>query len=521
MSKSGREIELKLELDPKAQDALKRTGAVEGFAAGKTVTKTLQSIYFDTPDQALRKAKISLRVRKSGRSWLQTAKLGTGVMGGLSSPVEAEHPVTGRALDLAVIEDETVRAKLTEVIGEASLSECFETVMKRTVRHLTREEDGTDIELAFDTGNILAGSGSQPLAEFELELKSGPALAVFEAAKVVVKDVPFRFSPYSKAERGYRFAEGRAEQGPAPFFTGPLDLSPGLTTEQAFRDVLRSCLTQISENRMAVLACDDPEGPHQLRIGLRRLRSAFRLFAPVLNAATTAPLDRSARIIATKAGALRDMDVLIDEIVAPLAAKAPQELAFDALVEDLGTARDKATRTALREHLRSHELNTFLLDLAAYTEGRGWLDPENLDQTALLAQPVTAFSAKALSRQWKKAMSYGKRLEKLSIAERHEMRKTLKKMRYGVEFFGCLYPPGKVKPFLKRMKKLQDVFGYLNDVAMAEMLPDLCTASGARAIPIAQAAGFVIGWHEARCQDEWQHARSCWDAARKSPKFWK
>ena len=105
MSKSGREIELKLELDPSAQDTLKRMGAVDGFTAGRAVTKTLQSIYFDTPGQALRKAKISLRVRKFGRSWVQTVKVGTGVVAGLSSPVEAEHPVKGRALDFSVIED--------------------------------------------------------------------------------------------------------------------------------------------------------------------------------------------------------------------------------------------------------------------------------------------------------------------------------------------------------------------------------------------------------------------------------
>ncbi len=520
MSKSAREIELKLELDPEAQEALKRTGAIEGFAAGKAVSRTLQSIYFDTPDQALRKAKISLRVRKSGKSWIQTAKLGTGVIGGLSSPVESEHPVGGRALDFSVIEDELVRAKLHDIIGDAPLSECFETVMKRTVRHLTREEDGTDIELAFDAGNILAGNGSQPLVELELELKSGPALAVFEAAKAVLQDVPFRFSPYSKAERGYRFAEGQQQEVISPYFAAPVGLTPHMTAEHAFRDVLRSCLRQISENRMAVLAGEDPEGPHQLRIGLRRLRSAFKLFRPLLNPLSTTPLDRMARRIATEAGALRDMDVLIGDIVAPLAEKAPQPLAFDALLADLYLVRDRTGRNGLTGHLRSQEVNAFLLDLAAYTEGRGWLDPEDLDQSALLAQPVEDLSAKALARQWKKVRDYGRRLEQLSIAERHEMRKELKQMRYGIEFFDSLYPRDRVKPFLKRMRKLQDIFGYLNDVAMAERLTDLCTASGDKAVPVAQAAGFVIGWHEAECQDRWRHAQGYWDATQKTPKFW-
>jgi triphosphatase len=520
MSKSGREIELKLELDPAVREAVRKTGAVDGFTATKAVTRTLQSIYFDTPDQALRRAKISLRVRKAGRSWVQTVKLGTGVMGGLSTPVEAEHPVSGRALDFSVISDPQVQEKLAEVIGDAPLDECFETVMKRTTRRLSRDRDGTDIELAFDTGNILAGAGSRPLVELEMELVSGPSLALYEAARAVLGDVPFRFSPHSKAERGYRFAEGREAERPAPAFADDISFTAGASTEHAFRDVLRSCLTQICENRLAVLASDDPEGPHQLRVGLRRLRSAFRLFRPVLNPATVAPLDAMARTVAGEAGALRDLDVLIDEIVLPVVARAPQILSFDALLAELNATRGDDTRKVLTDHLKSAEVNAFLLDLAAYTEGRGWLDPENLDQTALLAQPIENFAGNALARQWKKVLKYGKRIEELSVPERHEMRKAMKKMRYGIEFFGSLYPADTVKPFLKRMKKLQDIFGYLNDVAMAETLPDKYTASGPKADAVRLATGFVIGWHEAQCQAMWRHAKGYWDATRKTPKFW-
>lgn len=520
MSKSVREIELKLELDQAAHDAMKRAGSIEGFTADRAVTKTLQSIYFDTPDQSLRKAKISLRVRKSGRSWVQTVKIGTGIVAGLSSPIEAEHPVRGRALDFSVIEDPDVSRLLAKVIGDAPLSECFETVMKRTTRQLTRQNDDAHVELAFDTGNILAGNGSQPLVELEMELMSGPSQAIFEVAKALLKDVPFRFSPYSKAERGYRFAEGRQAEVPEPYFAEKIRFTPGTSVELAFRDVLRSCLKQISENRVVVLASEDPEGPHQLRVGLRRLRSAFRLFKPILNPATVAPLDQMARAIANEVGSMRDLDVLIDEIVEPLVDKAPDILSFDALLENLNAARGKDTRSAVVDHLKSAEVNRFLLDLAAYTEGRGWLDPENFDQTALLAQPIEIYSGKALAKQWKKVLGYGKRLEKLTIPERHDMRKAMKKMRYGIEFFDSLYPADTVKPFLKRMKKLQDIFGYLNDVAMAETLPERCSVSGKNALPATQAIGFVIGWHEAQCQSMWQHAKGYWEATRETPRFW-
>ena len=519
MSRSGQEIELKLEVAQDAQGALKRVGTLQGFSASRAVTKTLHSIYFDTPDQSLRKAKISLRVRKSGRSWVQTVKLGTGVVAGVSSAVEAEHPVKGRAVEFSAIEDPSVAAALETVLNGQPVSECFETIMKRTTRVLTRDSDGSEIELAFDNGNILAGDAVRPLLELEMELKSGAGTSLFEAAKALLADTPFRFSPCSKAERGYRLAEGDASEPLKPKLAAPITYPEGETVERAFRNVLRSCLEQMAENRVVILGSDDPEGPHQMRVALRRLRSAFRLFKPALNPATALALDAKARELAAEAGALRDLDVLVDEIVAPLTDVAPEGVRFDGLIAHLQERRE-AVRTALTAHLASDDVNAFLMDLAAYTEGRGWLDPNNLDQTIVLAQPLQRFSADALKKQWKKVGKFGARIDDLTIPERHDMRKALKKMRYGIEFFADLYPPDTVKPFLKRMKKLQDIFGYLNDVAMAEKLSGLNGLSGKAAVEAAEGTGFVIGWHEAQSRVMWQHAKGYWDDTRKTTKFW-
>lgn len=519
MSKSPREIELKLEVSPDVLDQLKRGGALQRFTGGRAVTKSLQSIYFDTPDQALRKAKISLRVRKVGRSWVQTAKLGTGVAGGLSSAVEAEHPVSGRAIDFSVIEDPAVLEILTNTIGGKPLGECFETDIRRTARLLTFREDGSEVEVAFDTGEIRAGGRSRPLAEVEFELKTGSSASLLEAAREIVGAAPFRLSPWSKAERGFRLADGDEDTAIRPKGAEDVTFPPEETVELAFREILRSCLTQIADNRIAILQGDDPEGPHQFRIGLRRLRSAFRLFKPVLNPLTFRDLDAQARILATEAGKVRDLDVLTDEIVSPLAKVAPDGIGLEPLLTHLGTIREEG-RAALHSHLSAPDVNGFLFDLAAYTEGRGWLDLDSFDQTARLAQTIRVYSRKALDKQWKKVSGYGSRIDELTIPERHEMRKALKKLRYGVEFFGSLYPKSDLKPFLKRMKRLQDIFGYLNDVAMAEKLADLPSTNGKPSRQILLAIGFVIGWHEAQSSGTWPHAKGYWQDTKKVPKFW-
>src|SRR5262249_1359883 len=97
-SVSGRELELKLELTP---EGLRRVGhhpALNDLTVGKPVTRTLRSIYFDTPDHRLRAQGISLRLRAIGDQWVQTIKGGqgnrTGVKHGVSNPDEVEVVVT-------------------------------------------------------------------------------------------------------------------------------------------------------------------------------------------------------------------------------------------------------------------------------------------------------------------------------------------------------------------------------------------------------------------------------------------
>jgi len=519
MSTSSKEIELKLEIPAADQDALKRAAAPSGFTASRAVTKTLQSIYFDTLEQNLRRAGASLRLRKVGRSWVQTVKIGTKLTGGLSSPIEAENRVTGGKIDLASIEDPKALRIVADVLQGVPVEECFQTIMKRTTRHLS-SEDGCEIEVAFDTGDVKAGENTKALAEVELELKSGAPVRIFEAAKEMLGPLPFRFSPHSKAERGFRLAEG-LDNGPLePQAADKIRLTSSDTAEEAFHSALRSCIDQIAHNRLVVLESEDAEGPHQLRIGLRRLRSALRLFRPLINDETRLPIDEAAREIGAAAGALRDIDVLMADIVAPVGEAAPENLPLDPLLDHLAKVRT-GIRAKVQEQLKAEEFNAFLFDLAAYAAGRGWLAPADFGQTSRLAQPVARFSASALNKQWKKVGKYGNRIDELTIPERHEMRKALKKMRYGIEFFSSLYPASDMKPFLKRMKRLQNIFGYLNDVAMAETLVDLPAPRGAAAGQVSHAAGFVIGWHESESRHAWQHAKDYWTETRKAPKFWR
>ena len=76
----NREVELKLEVDPASIDLLNRASMLATIDA---VEHEQTSTYFDTPEQALRKAGLSLRIRKIGTTQMQTVKVESKAAAGL------------------------------------------------------------------------------------------------------------------------------------------------------------------------------------------------------------------------------------------------------------------------------------------------------------------------------------------------------------------------------------------------------------------------------------------------------
>jgi triphosphatase len=194
------ELELKLEL---TRDELRRVRshpALGDLAVGEPVTRTMRSIYFDTPDHRLRALGISLRLRSDGESWKQTVKSGTGVEHGVSNPVEAETVVEQPEPDLDRIGNRKIRRKVEKAVAQSILEPVFETVVERTTRQLHSGEG--ELELALDEGTVRAGAAENALCEAELELKSGAPECLLETAAKLFGNAPVRFSESSKAERG-------------------------------------------------------------------------------------------------------------------------------------------------------------------------------------------------------------------------------------------------------------------------------------------------------------------------------
>ena len=506
---SGKELELKLELTPEELQRVGTHPALEALTVGKPVTRVLRSIYFDTPDHRLRVQGISLRLRAIGEQWVQTVKGGDGVRNGVSNPDELEAVVAKPEPDLAAIDDVKMRRTIERVARRSALEPQFETIVTRTTRQL--HSDKGDLELALDEGVVRAGAAEGRLCEAELELKGGSPECLLETAAALFSTEPIRLADATKADRGYELALGRADRSLVPQKAHNPALIGTETCGRALSAFVASAADQIVVNRIAVLETDDPEAAHQLRVGLRRLRSALRAFRPVEDSAATRELAQHARALGQSIGDLRNADIFIEQIHAPVAAMRKADPGFAELREAL-LAHRAGMRAKARTALSSEQWSKLQLYLALW--------PQTVKDNPSLAAPVRSFADEALRRSWKRIARRGARLEALSMEERHEMRKALKGFRYTVEFFGCLYDGRKAGRLVKDLKKLQDVFGYINDVATAQAVAAIADERCAPSPAAQRAAGYVLGWHQVKSEHAWDGVAKVWDRLARRPRFW-
>jgi triphosphatase len=502
----NRELELKLELP--AEDFQRLRDAMRMSAEGHS-EKRLRSVYFDSRDAKLRSERIFLRLRNDGgRDWVQTVKTGDPPKNGLMNVAEFEAKLRKGAPNLARIADKALRQKIKKLLKDDELNPVFETVIDRTAHVLRRE--GCSVELALDNGRVEADGKTLAICEVELELLSGSLQEFLAIARELFADFAIRPGASSKAERGFSLL--LSETSPSlPFHGQPVMLSCDETARDAFAAILQSAAEQVIANHRLILETGDVEGVHQMRVGLTKLRSALRCLKPYSAAPWIAELESDAQTVVRSVSHLRDADVLIADICEPVAGVAGGVPGFQGLLDALKAHRDDIYKE-VAANLGKGRWPHLLLSMT--------LSPHLLEDGEELFKPIEATAGEVLGRRWKKTKKYGDRLDELDLEQRHDMRKALKKLRYTCEAFHTLY--GERAPrFIKRLKKLQDLFGAINDVRMAQRVIDIALErSKGDPAPLA-AAGYILGRHEAIVPQVWKSAQREWERLEEASGFWK
>jgi inorganic triphosphatase YgiF len=489
------EIELKFLCAPDDLSAV-----LAAAPEGEDETRELHSTYFDTPDLKLQKLGVSLRVRESKGSRVQTLKRGSGL-----TREEHEAPVQGERPDPQM-------GPLGDILpnGEAlTLDAAFDVRVTRRQRLVRYGE--AEIELALDQGEVEGGDRSTPISEVELELKSGPAEALFQLARELSRAAPLYLSFDGKAARGQALVSGAPLQARRK---ERVELAPTASAAEAFQATARNALGQIAANAAVLREAPQPEAVHQLRVAARRLRSAITTFGPLLGDAEAERVKDELRWLAHACDAARNLDVLAERIAAAASRAKLQPKGLEALTTSVKDARAKASADAA-EAMRSERFRSLMIDATAWAETGAWLS--GAERAEVRDQKATAFAAAALDRRRRKLRKLSRDLHRASDEARHDARIEAKKLRYAAETFASLYPEKATNRFIARLKDLQEELGALNDAATAEPLLeqlDLSAEASAAAVEL-------VGLQAAEKPGHIKQAVKAFEKLEAAPRFWR
>ncbi|CCD84649.1 conserved protein of unknown function [Bradyrhizobium sp. ORS 285] len=506
---TGHEIELKLLVDPTQLASFNTAAIVAAHARNKGTRKHLKSVYYDTPKHALWKNGFTLRVRQTGARFVQTVKAQHSddplKRGEWEASIASLEPDV--SLAAALLPEE-----LRDTLTNAPLQPVFTSDVHRHARLL--DVPGAVIEIAFDSGVIKAGEHSEIVSEIELELKSGNPAAIYEIALRLTEHGDVRPSIRSKSARGFDLAAGRAPGADKPRRPG---FDPAVSLDEAFAIVLRGSLHHLLQALPAAEDGRDPEGVHQLRVALRRLRAALHIMRPLGTSAVLDGLEADARWLAQNLSAARDLDVFLTKTLPEIADACSGVAGFNTLRDLAERQRDLAYRK-LRIALADRRCTSFVLGLGAWIATRGWRNDVSPDELGRLAGPAVDFAGHVLSERHQKVLKRGRRFKKLPAERRHRLRLALKKLRYSIDFLLPLYGPSKpTKRYARSLADLQEQLGHYNDMAVtAGVIDTLGTTSTDAAI----AAAAITGWHAHAMAGVEDPLRDAWRGFTKTPTPW-
>ena len=505
----NREIEVKLLAEPgKLQSALKLP-ALAGIAL-QPRARTLDTIYYDNKVGALQNAGVALRVRRAYGRHIMTVKFPASLSAGMFGRDEIEVRIPSAKPDIEKFGSD-VAARIRQIIGQKpsrilnqipdkpqserpddGIMPAFATVFKRRTGMLI---DGiTRIELALDSGTIEASGKKQSLDEIELELKEGNETTLYELASVLAREGGLRLSPMTKAQRGSLLATNAS---PGACKASVPELPPSIVLDDFIAAVINQCLGQFVANWPAAEAGIKPEGVHQARVSLRRLRAMLGLFIKTIPAPEFRIFMAEAKQIANAMGPARDWDVFIEMLKKGPMTVNPQDKGFQILLAAASERREQSYNN-IRKLLSDPVTTCFVLDLRAFAARRGWRYVLSGAELPVLGEAARTFCSRTMSRLHKKALRQGKQIAALNIEERHDLRKELKRLRYSAEFCSPFFGTNSgLKRYSRAAGRLQDVLGAYNDQAVGLGLLDTLeadTGASRSRESAARAAGIVLGW---------------------------
>jgi inorganic triphosphatase YgiF len=505
------EGELKLASATNEMPHLKQS-LLEMASDGDATCRNFLDTYYDTADDRLRREGLVLLVGERDHNHIQKVS---------ANEVRGMTPLMcGQWEDVIEGDQPSLLAPNSGVhlpigLAEGELRARFTTRVRRTVFTL-KPDASTQIEGALDEGEIrtMDGKSLEPISQIELLLKDGDPAALYGTALRLLEIAPLRIEIRSNAERAYHLLDERRDvrQSQAYLLS---NLKPDLTVEESLRRIGQNCLSTVLLCEAAATA-DIPDGIHQMRVAIRRLRSVVATMRQMLPPEQYEWVTQTLKWMAGVLGPARNWDVFSSSLLEPVRSVLLRGQELDEFCRVCEHERQSAHESASTA-IRSPQYTAALLKLSQWFASRRWRNQPVSEQSALLMAPIETLASTLIGRRYKKVKKTGSGFAQLTLERRHEFRVAVKKLRYTTEVFKDLFDSQKVAAFVQLLKPLQDDLGYMNDVRVAnDLLADLQISN----LATARAAGIVLGWHDRGLADIDRKLRKHVRRLRQARPFW-
>jgi CHAD domain-containing protein len=426
-------------------DELTATFAVTGDRRPRSLRRT----WLDTFDWRLYRAGLTLE-HVTARGASELTRTGPDGLRLTAKPGQVRWPALAGVLPPGPLRDRVAR-----VSGIRALLPVATAASQTRELRLLNEDEKTVARLVVDAASLPAPAGTALPTRLSVTEVRGYQAAARRARRTLDGVPGLTLSPMTPLDAALRAAGRQAAD-----FSGKVDvaLRPAMPARDAVATILLQQLDIVERCVDGVLRDIDTEFLHDLRVAVRRTRSALKLVGDVLPGELTLRFASEFRWLGDVTTPVRDLDVHLlsfPPMAARLVAAAPTDLdPFQAFL----ARRRAAERRKLNRALRSERFASVAGDwrkalLAAQDARRVPPGPRAAD-----------LSAARTRRAYGRVIKLGSAITAASPAESlHTLRKRCKELRYVLEFFASLHDPSVYRAVLGDLKRLQDCLGEFQD----------------------------------------------------------
>jgi CHAD domain-containing protein len=244
-----------------------------------------------------------------------------------------------------------------------------------------------------------------------------------------------------------------------------VELQPAMPAAEAVRCIMEQLVSVMRLNLPGVRDDIDSEFLHDFRVSVRRARSLLGQLQGVLDADTTAALQKQLKAMGAITGNVRDLDVYLlkkneyTDLVGEFLKPGIVQL-FRTLQRKRRYAKDRMIKLMAGAEFEADlsDLDRFVLSdpLAESTAPNG-------------SSPVGEMARMVIFKRYRRIIKKGRRITDATPDEAlHNLRIDCKKLRYLLEFFTSLFPRDQMKLLIKQLKQLQENLGDFNDLSVQQ-----------------------------------------------------